>query len=302
MRYAVILAGIPGSIINRVLTGIRSKYPDNYVFRGAGCRTYHSRLASYDSGVIEDTLRLASDAVFAKSKRPLGFCRNDTRSCGLLSNNKSSCRYTPEASCALRKPDFLILLFQAGVDEGCLMGKFHHAAYAGRLSPGCYNRVLPTLREVERSLQEAPTKLGLLKRSFTSRKSPFLLPPLNFGSKHLQKLLAQPLGAGLTDEAERFRNEYFDKKTLAYRGRSDLMFKPIDSSSNHGVPDLLSQYDLALSRVFRLGCQYAPDFHYDVSRKDGNDLAGKITFHCRSKGECRPRGTHVNLLVDDCIR
>ncbi len=133
--------------------------------------------------------------------------------------------------------------------------------------------------------------------------SPLLLPPKNFRGERILELLDSFHSETLPSQIRSFKKDFFAKGKLAYNARKNrLLFKPTELGNDHGRPGPQERADLALSRHHRLGCRYNEQLHYDVTRSDERDFDGSIEFTCRSGGLLRPRGRHVNVLVDDCIR
>lgn len=301
MLYAVTLVGVPGRIINGVIDALRSRFTDQHVFRGIGVRLTESQLTMYDDDVVAGGLRMAADAVFGKSKRPVGFCRHAARPCALRSARKGSCEKAETQSCALSRPDFLIVIYQEGLNEKLLEEKLHYSAYTTKLPKTCYNHQSRTIEAVIAALKTASRTLGLISASLTSVRTPLLLPALNFGAKDVIPLLREALKDGGKSYVEQFRRSHYQKKSLAYQGRNGLRFEPTTTEGRHGIADVKDQVEIALSRAYRLGAPYPRDFHYDVGKKDGGEMGGKVRFFCRENGPQWPHGRHANITVDDCI-
>jgi hypothetical protein len=303
--YAVVLAGLPGTIVSAVTQALRNRYSDNYVFRAAGAPLRTQRTTEYDEKVISDSLRMASDAIFQKSQRPFGFCRNTNRPCAIKNAGKHNCGRNEAQSCELQKPDFLMVLYQEGEGEEKLISRFHYAALFGKLTRSSYGRQERTIDAVVSQLERATPILGSIRKDLTSTKSPLLLPPDNFRKQELYDLLRGGGANGEKAAITQFKRTHFrgvsgsDKK--AYVGRSDLEFQPADIDGWHGIADAEELGELAISSIFRLGCRFKRDFHYDVSRLSGTDLAGRVPFYCRRGGIIHPRGRYVNVSVDDVV-
>lgn len=301
MRYAIVLAGIPGTISNSLKDKLQERFSDNHIIRAAGARVYADNLTQYDDQVVDDSLRMAVDAVFGKSKRPNGFCRNTDRPCALHHHKKDSCGKTENESCNLVRPDFLVVLYQAGRDEGRLLERFHHSALAIRLPVACYGHLTRTLDASVDLIKKAYVVVGIIRKLFESSKTPLLLPIMNARNKHLNILFESAVRTGGKTESESFKRSYFDRASKAYLVRDPILFKPAEQNVRHGIPDPKNDDAIALSRCFRLGCQYVRDIHFDVHRKDGRSLSSEFSFHCRETGERLPKGKNVNVTVDDCL-
>jgi hypothetical protein len=299
--YAVTLGGVPARIMPTVLTSLRARYSDNHAFRGEGARLYNDGLANYHEEYVSRLVATASENVFGTSARPKGFCRNPGRGCALIAPRKDSCLRNPSQTCYLQKPDFLLLLYQAGHSEEALFKRLHHSVFSIQLSQGCYDRAERTIGEAVEAIRRAVPLLDSVRTALNRAKKALLLPPLNFGrGPELEELFRAALqGDTLAGQLQSFRADHFLKSRRAYRGRNKLAFRP----GTHGVAGDELRDELALSKVFRLGCQYDNNFHWDVSRLDCSAFDGSITFHCRRGGPERPSGPkHVNVLVDDCLR
>ena len=301
MLYAVALAGVPGRIVGSVVQALQERFADSHVFRGAGAPLRDNGQTLYNDAVVDEALRMAADAVFGKSRRPHGFCRNTGRPCAIKNAGKNDCGRSAEQTCSLQKPDFLIVLYQEGANEEKLLNTLHHSAYCVRLPKSCYNRRDRTIEAAVGALKEAGPVLGRIRRDIGSSKSPLLLPPNNFADASLNALLRDALKDGAKAQAEQFKRAYYGKKEQAYISRKALGFEPAALAGRHGIADVHSRSDLAVSRSLRLGCQYVRDFHYDVSRLDRRDFGGRTIFSCREKGTLRPHGGHANVSVDDCV-
>lgn len=297
------LAGVPGRISHSVLSGLRQRFSNGYVFRVPGAKLHVDRLARYDDGTVEAVVESARDAVFGTSKRPSSFCRNPTRPCALREGARHGCGLSADATCSLAKPDYCIVLYQEGRDEDVLLRKLHFSAYTSRLERAVYDRTDRTVVAVEAALAAARADLPRLRQEMESSSCPLLLPPDHFGVDDLRRTLDQALAPeARTGLLKAFRAERYRREALAYEGRKGLGFKPTLPDVRHGRAGPQDRADLALSHHFRLGCPYPDGFHYDVSRLDGRDMGGKIRFPCRIAGPTWPRGRNVNVLVDDCIR
>jgi hypothetical protein len=194
------------------------------------------------------------------------------------------------------------MMYQEGIGEAKLLSKLHFSAFTARLPRACYDRRDQTVTAAIEILDSAKSIIGVIRRGLGSANSPFLLPPNNFGIGPLVGVLGSALVDGGTAEAREFRQTHFRRPDRAYAGRNNLSFEPASLSGRHGIAGTENRDDLALTRVFRLGCQYPNDFHYDVKLFGGAPLQGRISFYCRKTGVQRPQGKYVNIFVDDCIR
>jgi hypothetical protein len=195
------------------------------------------------------------------------------------------------------------LLYQAGEFEGALLSAFHHTAMAIQLPKDCYGHQTRTISAAIKAIDTAERLLTVISNTNASSSSPFLLPPNNFRSAMLDEILISPASAKAERLRERFRQENFDRKQKRYVAkRSALYFSPAKAQERHGVPDLKERPDIALSRLYRLGCYYEGNFHYDVGLTIDNHMDGKVLISCRERGQIYPKAKYVNLLVDDCLR
>lgn len=245
-----------------------------------------------------------SDAVFGKSKRPLGFCRNANRPCALKSKGRHTCSKSSETTCTLKRPEFLVLAYQDGPGKNRLLRTLHYSAYLIEIPAAAYGNADATSVFLIDALRQASNTLPTIAATFQRGACPLLLPPNNFGmgrvvERMLDRILA---GADLKAEITQFRRERFDRERRTYKARSGLGFSPAIASQRHGMPASQAEMALALSNHFRLGCTYDGAFHWDVSQLDGNHLSGKTPFYCRRDGVSHPKGKNVNVLVDDCLR
>jgi hypothetical protein len=280
---------------------LRARYSDNHVFRGDGARLYGDRLANYHDEYISRVVATASESVFGHSLRPKGFCRNPGRGCALIGARKESCVRNPSQTCYLQKPDFFLLLYQEGHSQEQLLKRLHHSVFPIQLPQACYDRVERTVSESVGAIRRAVPLLNILRGALDRAKKALLLPPLNFGrGPDLEMLFSAGLqGSELDKQLHGFRVDHFSRPHQAYKGRNRTAFKP----GMHGEASDEMGDEFALSKIFRLGCQYDGAFHWDVSRLDGNPFDGTISFFCRKNGVERPKGRgHVNVLVDDCLR
>ncbi|WP_455918749.1 hypothetical protein [Ensifer canadensis] len=301
MLYAVVLAGLPGRIAPAVKAEIQEKYSDNVVVRATGALLQKDKLALYDNQTITDVVKSAADAVFGKSKRPHGFCRNIDRPCALRDPIKLSCGKTDEQTCIRQRPDFLLVLYQEGQYEAHLLEALHHCALTVKLPKTCYNHLGRTTTAVTDGIEAARSTLGIIKKMMESTKTPLLLPSKNLKEKGFDKLLSAANRSGAKNDVEQFKRQWFDKRKHYYICRPQLAFEPSSLSGRHGIPDVNENPALALSRNYRLGCQYIRDFHYDVYRQDEKHLSGGHEFVCREIGSRWPSERHINITVDDCI-
>jgi len=304
--YAVTLAGIPGRIVNDVLAHLRTKFSDRHVFRGAGVALRSNKLTMYNGAVIDKVVVLGADAVFGRTMKPWGFCRLRTKPCALVSRSRDSCIKSDNQSCQLTKPSFFVLIYQQGVNEIELLTRFHHSAYAIRLPRECYNKKDATISAVVDAMTQASKDLGLLNREMRSGNTPLLLPPFDFERKSMNSLFHKVLVSG--DDLKLAIREFKATRLVRvkprpyYSGRNSLGFPVTPRQQQHGTVVDQERPDLALSKLYRLGCQYEEGFHYDVFRQNGSDFDGSIRFFCRRNGAHFPKGTHVNVYVDDCLR
>ncbi|MFC5391404.1 hypothetical protein [Bosea vestrisii] len=301
MLYAVCLAGVPGRIINEVLNDLKKHYSDTFVFRGPGATLRADNLAQYDADHLAEILRLSADAIFRKTKRPHGFCRSAVGGCIVRNGSSRGCGRLPEQTCSYQKPDFFIVFYQEGREEARIKESFHHSALLRQIPMAFYNKKDRTRDFIISEIKKCMPLLGTLSHQIKSSNSPLLLPPLNFGMNDLINLLIKAPEREIKGEIKQFKRAYLKNESRAYAGRGSLSFKPAENTQRHGLPTLHETESIAISRIFRLGCQYEPNLHFDVSRNDGSDLGGKSLFSCRERGSIRPRGTHVNITVDDCF-
>lgn len=302
MLYAVTVAGVPGRILGPVLDALRQRYSDTFVIMGRGAPLSDKSLTTYDTAVVDASLEASTEAVFGKTKRPHGFCRNSQRPCALRNAHKDDCGKTPEHTCSLQRPDFLVLVYQEGLQEDLLLRRFHYAPLSVRLPKECYNRRDRTIEAISERLSAAKGWLGQIRSAVSSTKSPLLLPPLNFDVKSLTKLLSGAAEENLKASSEAFKRAHFSRDTKAYDGSRGLQFKPADSGGKHGAADTYAKPEIALTRQFRLGCQYSDDFHYDVTLSGEQRSLKGLKFVDRATGDYETKDDRLNILVDDCIR
>ena len=304
--YAVALAGIPGTIINEVRAELRQRFSDRHAFRAAGAPERSSKLTLYDNKVISASGEMAADVVFGKTSKPWGFCKGDTKPCALREGGNKSCLRTPEQTCAMERPDHLVLIYQQGDNEDALLKEMHFAPIALRIPRECYGKKIATIENIIALLGDVEKIAGDLRDALRTHSSPLFLPPINFGSKNLDQLLNDAM-KGLASDKD--RRQFKQNNTVnrngakSYRGRSKLCFTPCEGQQQHGDGGNQLAFNLALTKIYRLGCVYDDEFHYDVTRLDEKHFDGKTAFTCRRGGIQHPTGKeNVNVYVDDCLR
>jgi hypothetical protein len=301
--YAVTICGVPARILPNVLIELRQRYSDRHTIQGVGARLYDDGLARYTSTNVPEALQAAANAVFGKSARPWGFCRNAHRQCALTNSRQDSCAKSETQSCGLKRPDFLFVLYQEGENEQELLSGLHHAALVFSLPRGCYNKRNQTIEAAVAAITRGTDIAGRIRASLTSKHRSLLLPPLNFDNPALVGIFVHAnRGDDLRESLRRFGSEYFRREYSSFKGRLGLGFKPATSQGQHGAVSDEQTPELALTKSYRLGCQYDGSFHWDVSRLDGKHLDNRITLRCRRSGARCVHGPYVNLTVDDCIR
>jgi hypothetical protein len=299
--YAVTLAGVPGRILPDVLTSLRQRYSDKHVFSGEGAKLYHDSLANYYEGYVTRLITVSAQTIFGHTNRPKGFCRNPGRGCALVEARNKSCARKDHQTCYLEKPGFFLFLYQVGHSQDAMLDRMHHSAFPVQLPQSCYNKAGRTVEEAVRAIQRSTPIINSLNVSLAQAKRALMLPPRNFGrGESLQNLFGAALrGEDLPPLLQGFRVEYYLKAVQAYGGRNRLAFRV----GPHGSAGDDTRDDLALSKIFRLGCQYDNSLHWDVSRLDQKSFDGSISFYCRESGKRWPTGVnHMNVLVDDRLR
>lgn len=119
----------------------------------------------------------------------------------------------------------------------------------------------------------------------------------------LDRLLNSATADNLRAASISFKRENFSKGKGSYTASRGLNFEPAEASGGrHGQSDSYEDPAIALSRAYRLGCQYPDDFHYDLTRSGAGNKLKDVELYCRQKGAFKPDGERENLLVDDCFR
>lgn len=298
---AIVLAGFPSSVLEAVRERLGRRYP-GYVIRGAAAPLRHNGLSLYDSAEIAKVLNQAADGVFGSSKRPVGFCQNSQRGCR-KATAKGKCDISGNQACTLTRPERLLLLYQEGEREDDLLRSFAHAPLPYRVPQNLYGHRQNAADVCEAAVEELNRRATAIERKL-GLGSALLLPPKAFGQSGAVRLMLDRVAQGSDPirELRTFRQNHYDRPTRSFIGRSRLGFKAGQDAGLHGAPHDESNISIALSRRYRLGCHYDGSFHWDVSPSDGSDLNGDYRFATRDKGEQRPRGRNVNVLVDDCLR
>lgn len=302
--FSVVVLGVPARIVKIVLATIRERYPDQAVARAVGARYYENRLALYPAPYRANALTAAADAVFGKSDRPVGFCRNAHKECAALGAKRKNCDQLETASCGREKGHHFIVAYQEGaeIEEQSLLEDFHFSPYAIKIPREFYDRSTDTSEYIIQKISEALNYFQILDGHISGRTPAVLLPPKNFGRKELRKLVRRAMiGRATPREMREFKSQFFKEQSF-FEGRSKLAFEPTDAGTSHGGASVSKDVSIALSRYYRAGCCYGEGFHWDVYRTNKDDLAGSVEISCRVKGKQYPRGTHVNVLVNDCIR
>lgn len=294
------LAGFPRTALDAVRERLKVRFP-SYVIRGVAATTRHNHLCLYDSGEITKVLDQAADAVFGSSKRPMGFCRNEQRGCQKKPRGK--CDLASHQACTKTMPDRLFLLYQEGEREEDLFRKFSHAPLPLCVPKELYAKPRQAADFCEDAIEQLNRRAGLIAGQLRAG-SALLLPPKAFGRSSAVKLMLDRVARGSdpTSELRAFRQDFYDKATRKFVGRSDLGFMPGQAAGLHGTPNDQTDAAIALTRRYRLGCTYRGDFHWDVSPMDGSDLNGRHRFETRDNGVLSPKGKNANVLVDDCLR
>lgn len=298
---AIILAGFTGTGLDAVRERLARRYPDS-VIRGAAAPSRHNRLSLYDATDIRKVLDQAADAVFGSSTRPVGFCQNSQRGCRKkVADGK--CDLSGNQACLLTKPARLFLLYQEGEREEDLLRTFAYAPLPHRVPQNLYGERRNAADFCETAIEELNRRATAIERQL-GFGSALLLPPKAFGQGGAVRLMLDRVAQGSdpTRELRNFRQNYYDKPSRQFVGRSRLGFKPGQDAGLHGAPHDAEDVRIALSRRYRLGCQYDGSFHWDVSPMNGSHLNGEYRFETRDKGEQRPKGRNANILVDDCLR
>lgn len=300
---AIVLAGMPARALAATRQRLRDRFPD-YIVRGAAAPERSGRLTRYDVSEIMKVLDQAVEAVFGTSDRPLGFCKNAQRGCENKVASGRSCERTGTQACTLLKPRRLFMLAQEGELIEELMRRFAHAVLPEVVPSALYNNGDATGQFCEAAVSRLEQRACAIERKLDFG-SPLLLPPTAFGRSGAvrEMLIRVAAGADPLAETRAFRQAYYDRPRKAFVGRSDLAFRPASDSGLHGGT-IRPQTDpaLALSRRYRLGCEYNGEYHWDVSAGDGSHLNGNYSFRCRQAGLSRPSGKYANVLVDDCLR
>jgi hypothetical protein len=302
--FAAVVAGVPARIINAVVQAIRDRYPDQAVVRGAGARTYDNRLAAYTESYLNEVLDEAADAIFGKSERPNGFCRNSQRACADRSEGQAKlCSKAQASTCSRAKPDRFFLIYQEcnEEDELRLLERFYYSPYLIAIPRDYYDRSLDTSEHIRNMIEIGLDKSRAISTNLHSSAPSLLLPPSNFGRRDLKKLVRRHMsGRASASDLKQFRATYFRNRTY-FAGRSSLAFQPTQPGTDHGQAGLEGDASIAISHHYRAGCASPDGFHWDVYRENKDDLAKQIRFDCRQAGEKWPDGSHANLLSDDCL-
>jgi hypothetical protein len=298
---AIILAGFPSAVLETTRKRLARRYP-GYIIRGAAAPSRSNRLCLYDSAEVGKILDQAADSVFGSSKRPVGFCQNSQRGCRKkVADGK--CDTSGNRACILLKPERLFLIYQEGEREDDLSRALAHAPLLYRLPQNLYGQSQNAAELCESAIEELIARAKAIEHHL-GFGSALLLPPKAFGRDAVVRSMLDRIthGSDPTKELRAFRQNFYDKASHQFVGRSRLGFKPGNIAGLHGIPHDTDDVGIALSRRYRLGCHYDGSFHWDVSPMDGSQLNGKYLFQTRDAGDQRPKGRNANVLVDDCLR
>lgn len=303
----VAIVGVPGDVRQRVVEALERQFPTGYLVRFRAAKFRASGLALYSNNEVEGCLDLLSDAVFGKSTRPLGFCRNSQTGCS-ESGLAKACVKARGATCSMLMPDRLIVAYQEGDGSSALLKRLHYAVFAIAIPRSVYGRAQATADFLIQAVSAARRRIDRLSALYTQGTCPFLLPPLNFGAgKVVEKILAEALASDTPEKlSAAFRRVHWDRKSHCFVGRSKLKFSPAKGGGRHGQAANSNDPALALSKHFRVGAAYSDTQHWDVGAGDGEHLAGRYRFYHREGGGVVetewPKTRHANVLVDDCLR
>jgi hypothetical protein len=193
--------------------------------------------------------------------------------------------------------------YQEGHHEEIFLQKLHYSAHLIKIRRPSYNKKEKTLQDIIDGIKNASEILGAVKKELASFNSPLFLPPINFADPSLSNLLKGWSSSGDRPDIASVRRTIFHREGKYYSYRKNIRFSPAAINALHGISDPKEVEDVAITRAFRLGCEYNEAFHYDVSQIDGRHFDGKTTFTCRLKGKIVPKGQkNVNILIDDCLR
>jgi len=206
-------------------------------------------------------------------------------------------------ACLLTKPDRLFLLYQKGEREDDFFRTLAYSPLPFCISQDLYGQRQNVADVCEGAIEDLNGRATVIERHLRLG-SALLLPPKAFGQGNAVGLMLDRIAQGSdpTAELRTFRQDYYDRTSHQYAGRSRLGFRPGQDAGLHGAPHDADDVSIALSRRYRLGCQYDGAFHWDVSPMNGSHLNGNYRFQTRDTGEQRPRGRNANVLVDDCLR
>jgi hypothetical protein len=271
------------------------------VIRGAAAPTRHDGLCLYDTDEISKIMDRAADSIFGSSKRPHGFCQNSQRGCQKKAGGK--CDLAEHQTCTLNKPDRFYFIYQQGSREEDLFRKLGFSSLPYQVPQALYGKAEQSASFCEKAISELNQRAALIEQQLRSG-SALLLPPKAFGRNGAVRVMLDRIsnGSDPTEELRNFRQNYRDKVSRQFIGRSNLGFKPAQSSGLHGAPHDNGDTSIALTRRYRLGCKYDGSFHWDVGPLDGSHLDGAYRFDTRDKGMVSPKGKYANVLVDDCLR
>jgi hypothetical protein len=307
--YAIVLAGVPSDTAIEVLNKLRKKYQNRHAIAGLRASKCDDSMADYNDNVVNQIMKVAVNVIFEKTAQPWGFCDGPDEHCALKQDKAGkikSCKRDARYSCAIRKPDRFIVLYQQGINEESLLRRLHYSAFTYRIPQDCYGDTNKTFEVADSVISLAREQFGRLDRAMKSKSSPLLLPPINFGLKSLKNLLSQVMSdCDLLPLVKRFEQEYYksnnDTGKGGYRGRNSLIFPPPDHK--HALARIENDEEIAISKHYRLGCRYEESHHYDVGTISGRDLDGSIHFYCRkTKSSTKPKAPKVSIFVDDSIR
>tara|TARA_R110002051_G_scaffold182823_5_gene252342 strand:+ start:2546 stop:3067 length:522 start_codon:yes stop_codon:yes gene_type:complete len=171
------------------------------------------------------------------------------------------------------------------------------------LSISTYNNRNKTVAEILAKIEDARLSLGILRETMSSYRSPLFLPPINYNARPLMDLLRNAATEFNKGDVTQFKRTNFSRSRNAYISPKGLRFQPAEASGGrHGSSDAYSDPAIALTRFYRLGCPYADDFHFDLTREGNGKKLSDVTITCRQRGQFQPKSERINMLVDDCIR
>lgn len=302
MTTAVVLAGIPGNVYWQIYRGLAQRFPVGYVFRGLPGRVDRGVGAIYDARQRDLLLSQAADAVWGSTRRSLTFCRNPHRTCALRSNGKT-CAKADSDSCRLSMPRHLLIVSVSGSEDEVIRRLFRDSALHAVIDHVTFQRSWRQgLDACGRAIEALRAKADDVATKIGDPSAPILLPPANFGRMVVRGLISRINSCNqVGDECRQFRRAHFRKDLRAFENARGVLFSSAAGTERHGTVGADRDIQENLRSLYRLGCAYPANYHWDCTAEGPSGLNGDFRFHCVEKGSVKPGGRHTNVWPDDFI-